>query len=49
MSKMKSLPFISLLISLMLAACGGGVRRDNSRGDTLIPIDTLYHHDGIEF
>ncbi len=49
MSKMKSLPFISLLISLMLPACGGGVGRDNCMGSTLIPVDTLYHHDGIEF
>ncbi|MDE5997819.1 MAG: hypothetical protein K2G77_06385 [Muribaculaceae bacterium] len=46
---MKRLLFISLLISLMLAACGGGMVRDNGSGDTLIPVVTLYHHDGIEF
>ena len=41
MSKMKTIPFISLLISLMLAACGGGVGWDNGRGDTLASADTF--------
>lgn len=38
---MKSLPFISLLIALTLTACGGGVGRDNGRGDTLASADTI--------
>ena len=41
MNKMKTIPFISLLISLMLAACGGGVGRDNGRGDTLASVDVI--------
>ena len=41
MSKMKTLPFISLLISLMLASCGGGVGRDNGRDDTLASADVI--------
>lgn len=48
MSNMKGLLFIALLISLMLTACGGRVGRDNCMGSTLIPVDTLYHHDCIE-
>lgn len=36
---MKGLLSISLLISLTLAACGGGVGRDNGRGDTLASAD----------
>ena len=41
MSKITTLPFISLLISLMLAACGGGVGRDNGRGDTFASADNI--------
>ena len=33
--------FISLLISLMLAACGGGVGRDIGMGDTLASADAI--------
>ena len=38
---MKTPPFISLLISLTLAACGGGVSRDSGKGDTLALADTI--------
>ena len=48
MSKMKSLPSISLLISLLLAACGGGVGRDNGRGDTLASSDGIVMLRGVE-
>ena len=48
MSKMKSLPFISLLISLMLPACCGGVGRDNGRGDTLASSDVIVMLRGVE-
>lgn len=41
MSNMKSFLFISLLISLTLAACDGGVGRDNGKGDTLASADAI--------
>ena len=38
---MKCLLYISLLFSHTLAACGGGVGRDNGRGDTLASADVI--------
>ena len=41
MHKLKGLLYISLLFSHTLAACGGGVGRDNGRGDTLASADVI--------